>query len=228
MAVDTFPVAFPIQQWASCDAFDPVRRQMGGLIGSGRDFVIDRGVPQWRVTAKTRPLTLAELTTMEGFKAKMRGAARYCTLYNPSHAFPVAYMTSKPPGWPTGFGAYAGACTLTAIGNSGLDGVGRDVLTLGGLPSGLSLISGDMLSFAQSGMISLHRVLDSAAQVASGGGAATVWVEPELPASMTTAAVGNLQNPVGKFRILDLQLPADSKGRYRPGSATFTAMSTLN
>ncbi len=225
MAVATFPVAFPLNgAIISLDAFDPLRRQMGGVTGS-RDFVIDRGQPYWKVSGKTRALTLPEIGQMEAFKRMLRGADRYFTMYDPKHQFPAAYM---PAGWPGGFGGYAGATTLTAIANSGLDGVGRDVVTLGGLPVGLSLIGGDAISFSQSGKISLHSVLDLTAQVASGGGAATVWIEPELPSSFTTSAVGLIQAAPGKFRLLDLQLPVDAKGRYRPGSATFTASSTYN
>lgn len=79
-------------------------------------------------------------------------------------------------------------------------------------------------------LISLHSVLDSAAQVADGSGNLTVWVEPELPSSLTAGfggALANVFNPRGKFRIIDLQVPISADRRYRPGQATVTAISTL-
>ena len=236
MAVDTFPVSLPLSlngQLISVDAFDPVRVQAAGSTGGVRDFTIDRGQPRWLAKFKTRPLTAPELGAMEAFKAKLRGRARYCLIYDPRHAYPAAYM---PAGWGTltraGGGSFDGTCHVASIANSGLDGVGRDVVTLGAsggfLPVGLSLIAGDHVSFSQSGLVSLHRILDTAAQVANGSGVVTVWVEPELPASLTTSAVADLQQAQGKFAITKLELPADAKGRFRPGSASFEAISTYN
>jgi hypothetical protein len=408
MSVDSFPVAFPITNWTSRDAFDPMRRQMGGVIGSGRDFVIDRGAPYWKIGGKTRPLFPAEIAQMEAFKSKLRGAGRYFTAWDPVTQYPAAYMPAGPPALlrATIGGSFDGHCTLSAIANSGLDGVGRDVISLGApyaLPTGLPLIGGDKIELRQGAnllsagqiaftsgwtaqncaitanttavldpaggnsaaaiartaggamdiygqfaapmasgwyrftvwlalgsltgnvgltvedatpanattisvapqsiltlaatdgtgfvftdgdkwgvsgawqrfdmtaympagsasnlrvliapalapgsagdsfyawapaatavnaeMISLHRVLDTVANVADANGNLTAWIEPEVPASLTAGfggALANIYKPRAKFRMLDLQIPVDSKGRARPGEATFSAVSTLN
>src|SRR5205823_6366295 len=70
-------------------------------------------------------------------------------------------------------------------------------------------------------MISLHRVLDTAALVADGTGTLTAWVEPELPASLTTEALVQLYLAKGKFRLADFQLPVSAANRVRPGQASF-------
>jgi hypothetical protein len=154
MSVDMFPIAFPITQWVEVSAGDPLRRQAAGVLASGRDFVIDRGIPYWKFTAKTRMLFQAEINLMLAFKAKLRGAARFCTLWDPTTQYPAAYMPAGPPAMnrATLGTAFDGHCSLGAIANSGLDGVGRDIITIGApdaLPTGLALIAGDKIELRQ-------------------------------------------------------------------------------
>lgn len=230
MSVATFPRVWPSTiQFVESD-FVPFRRQAAGVFGGGRDVVVDRGIPQWTATLKTRKLFTDEVGTVKALRASLRGAARFILLSDPWRPYPAAYM---PQGWGSltraGGGAFDGTATLTTIANSGLAGIGRDVITLGTLPASFKLINGDYVGLIQSGIYSLHQVLDVAQVTANGSGVATVWVEPEVPSQFTTSAVVNLLAPLGKFRIdpAKFTLPVDATGRNRPGQAAFTALSTL-
>lgn len=153
MPVSSFPIACPTTQFAEAQ-FDVMRRQAGGVIGSGRDWVVDRGIPQWKATLKTRPLFLSEVGQWNAFYAAVRGGSRFFTLWDPATEYPQAYM---PAGWgaltrATLGSAFDGHCSLGAISASGLSGVGRDVITLGApyaLPTGLHLIGGDKIELRQ-------------------------------------------------------------------------------
>ena len=170
MSIDAFPVDFPFNGALIEADLDVQRRQAGGVLGSGRDFVIDSGQPQWIATAKTRKLFLPEVGQARAFRNKLRGQGRFFRLYDPAHAYPAAYM---PAGWslPSGqFGGvpnratlgvpFDGTCSLGAIANSLLPGtVGRDLLTIGApwaLPVGLHLISGDMIEFREGDQLLLN------------------------------------------------------------------------
>lgn len=233
MSVATFPIGYPTSGFVEAD-FQIIRRQAAGMLGNGRDIVIDRGIPQWKAVMKTKPLfakgpgVINEVGLWRGFRDSLRGGSRFFLGYDPFGSYPSAYM---PAGWGSltraGGGAFTGTATLTSIANSGLPGVGRDVVSIGTLPIALSLIAGDYLSLSQSGIVSLHRILDQSAVAANGSGVATVWVEPEIPANFTTSAAVNLLNASAKFRLSDFALPVQASGRNRPGQATFTALSTL-
>ena len=232
MSVATFPIGYPavasgLAPWFIEADFECLRRQGGAVLGSGNDYITDRGIPQWQATLKTRMLFPSEISQWRGFRDSLRGMSRFFVGYDPLRAYPGAYM---PRGWGSltrvGGGAFDGTASLVAISNSGLPGIGNDVIEIGTLPSGLALINGDYVSLSQSGVVSLHRVLDQTAQVANGSGDVTVWVEPEVPAAFVagTAAV-NLLQPCAKFRIMKWDLPVQANGRARPGQATFTALS---
>jgi hypothetical protein len=157
MSVAMFPVPFPIQDWVEFAAFDPLRRQAAGVLGSGRDFVIDRGIPYWKISGgKTRKLFLPEILQLQAFASQLRGSSRFFTCYDPATAFPQLYMPAGPPAMiraaPMG-GAFNGFCSLAAIANSGLpNSIGNDVITIGApfaLPVGLTLMAGDKIELRQ-------------------------------------------------------------------------------
>ena len=376
MSVTAFPIGYPTTGFIEA-TFVPARRQSAGVLGDGRDIVVDRGQPQWTASLKTQPLFAAQIGAWEAFHGKLRGGSRFFLGWDPRHEYPAAYM---PGGWgsPTRAidgNAFDGTAALTAIGYSGLPGVGRDTVSLAGLPAGfvftpgdhLSLswganlltnpnaidlspwqsdfgtvtpdgvvapdgsTTGDILTATTSGAIvdryqavaaspalkpylfstwlrrgsmsgaayllledgggagqeflavvspssaaftrvsaagafpaaassliiagvgtvsaqtsgatldiwgsslidlsaakySLHGVLDADGVTADGNGNATLWVEPELPASVPLwTAQANLHRACAKFRLASFDLPIAASGRNRPGQATFTALST--
>lgn len=229
MTVSTFPITWPTTAFLESN-WEPLRRQAMGVTGGARDIAVDFGQPAWTATLKTIPLTLAQAQAWKAFKASLRGQARFFLGWDPTREYPGAYM---PAGWGAltraGGGSFDGTCGVTAIATSGLDSVGRDVITLGSpaLPVGFSLVAGDMIGFVQSGKYTLHRVLDAAPVAANGSGVSTIWIEPELPASFTTAAVAHLYRPCAKMRVTALDVPISAAGRNRPGQATITAVSTM-
>jgi hypothetical protein len=154
MSVLGFPVACPIMQFAEAQ-FDVQRRQSAGLNGAGRDVVIDRGIPQWKATIKTRPLFDSEVGQMRAFRKMLRGGARFFTMWDPERQYPLAYMPKGPPAMTraTIGGTFDGHCSLTTIGYSLVPGSsGRDQLLFGppyALPVGLTLNNGDYIEARQ-------------------------------------------------------------------------------
>jgi len=229
LSVGTPPFAFPILSKiiVSCQMM-PVRRQSGWAVESGRDQVIDRGRPQWMATWVTRELTPLEAGQVDAHVASLRGAQRFFTLHAPHLEYPVAYM---PAGWGSltrvGGGAFDGTASIASFGDSGLTGASRDIVNFGGsteLPAGLHLNPGDQFALEESGQISLHLVCD-AAQITSGvDGTLAAWVEPEVPASFTSAAVARLYRASAKWRLLKAEATREA-GSLRQTRYTISALS---
>lgn len=232
MSVPSFPIAFPILSKiiVACDV-RPYRRSSGSGLENGDDFSIDRGQPGWLADFTTRTLTALEAGQLDAFFASLRGPQRFFTFHDPAREYPLAYM---PAGWGSltrvGGGSFDGTASISAIGNSGLSGAARDTITVGTgsgkLPAGLLHSPGDDIALEEGGKISLHRVLDPAGVTASGGGASTLWVEPEVPAGFTTSATARLYRAAAKWRLLEWQ-GGRQAGRARQGQVTFKAISTL-
>lgn len=147
MTVAIFPRPFPLaageRVFAEAD-LQVYRRQSMGVAGAGRDFVIDRGLPQWRGTWKTNPLSAADHGIWRAWRDSLQGSARYFLGWDPLREYPLAYM-------PAGFGAltrwdgspWAGEGYLAAVAT----GAGpRDLATLADLPNGLALQAGDYVA----------------------------------------------------------------------------------
>lgn len=155
MSVDSFPIAMPATPFVEASLMVQ-RRQSAGLSGAGRSFTIERGLPQWKFTGKTRELFDSEIGLWEAFRDKLRGAARFFTLYQPRRPYPLAYLPGGPSGLvraaPYG-GLFGGRMQLAAIGSSLIPGgIGRDLITIGApLPAsvGYTLSPGDTVSLRQ-------------------------------------------------------------------------------
>lgn len=156
MLVSPFPISLPITSFYEAD-FRPVRLQSAGKTGGIRDYVIDRALPQWKATLKSRKLfatTNNEIGLMRAFFDSLRGSSRFFLLGDPFRPFPASYMPKglATAGYPTTRalgGAWDGNAVLSAVGNSGLSGVGRDLLSLTGLPNGYQLNAGDYIGLWQ-------------------------------------------------------------------------------
>jgi hypothetical protein len=229
VSVASFPlVGTPTTGFVEVE-IEPVRRQAMGVTEGGRDIVIDRGLPQWQGTWKTNPLTATQTAAWRAWKAALRGSARFFTLWDPLVEYPVHYMPTGA--WPTtratGGGAFDGTATIGNITTSGLADGGRDVLRIKTLPAGLVLSPGDGVQITESGLQSLHRILDPAGVTADSGGNVTVWVEPALPAQFDASAAAQLHRPSAKWRVTSCDITVQSGSRVRPGQVTLQAVSVL-
>jgi hypothetical protein len=221
MTVPTFPITFPLYNFVEA-SFMLGRRQAAGMLEGGRDVIVDRGRPQWRATWKTPPLKPSEANTWQAWGASLRGSARTFLGWDPYRPYPLTYM---PTGWGTrtraGGGTFDGTATLTAISTN------RDEITVGTLFVGMQFVPGDMVSLSQSGNVSLHQILGTFTADGSGSSGA-MWIEPEVPATFTTAAAVNFYRPCAKFRLLAPPvMPVNAKGGYRQAQFTFDGISVL-
>jgi hypothetical protein len=226
MSVSSFPLIGTPTRLQKFQA-EPYRRQAAGLLEGGADVVIDRGAPQWKLSATTSMLDMAGVGVWRGWRSALRGAARFVKMWDPSVEYPSAYM---PAGnWPTvratGGGAFDGSAGIANITTSGLPDGGRDVFRITTLPVGLTLNPGDAVEVDQSTLVSLHRILDPAPNAADAGGNLTVWVEPGLPASFTGNMTVQLHRASAKWRITQCDIPLDGTGGVRPGQVTIAAVS---
>jgi hypothetical protein len=230
VSVATFPlVGTPTTGFAKSDMV-PNRRQAAGLLAGGRDLVVDQGAPSWTWAATTQPLYNAQIGQWKAFRASLRGAGRFFYMWDPWREYPGAYM---PTGWgnltrATG-GAFDGSAAVATIGNSGLPDGGRDTIKITTLPAAFALGPGDgvQLHMGSTGKQSRHEVLDNPGVVADSGGNLTVWIEPEVPADFTTAAVVQLHRASAKWRATSISIPLDSAQRVRPATVVITAVSVM-
>lgn len=147
MTIARFPRAFPLADgervFAEAD-LQVYRRQALGMAGAGRDFAIDRGLPQWKGIWKTNGLSATGHGLWRGWRDSLRGSSRYFLGWDPLREYPLAYM-------PAGFGAltkwdasaWTGEGYLAAIATAY---EGRDQIQLADLPSGLQLQAGDYVA----------------------------------------------------------------------------------
>ena len=91
----TFPRSFPLTNFRKV-ALTPIRRQMAGAVESGRDWVVDRGKPTWKGKWTTNPLTWSEWKTWRAWFASMHGSQNYFLGFDPSCAYPAAYLPGGP------------------------------------------------------------------------------------------------------------------------------------
>ena len=220
MSVPTFPITVPLNNFVEC-SFMLGRRQSAGVLEGGRDFIVDRGRPQWRAMWKTPMLRPVDAGLWDAWGASLRGPARTFLGYDPNRSYPLAYM---PLGWGTRTratgGTFDGTATLSAISTN------RDEVTVGTLFVGMQLQAGDYLSISQSGNVSLHKILGSFTADASGN-CGPIWIEPEVP-SLITGGTVNFYRPSAKFRLLAPPvMPTNARGGYRPSQMTFEAVSVF-
>lgn len=211
MPIPLFPIPFPQQGvFTECD-LKPVRRQAAGVMQSGADVVIDRGGPQWMGTWKTRTLTALEMGAWCAWAASLRGAERTFLGYDPIREYPLAYMPNGGPAAPD--------VIISGISDS------LDEVDLADLPPGFELINGDYMSVAYgTGQVSLHMFLSSG--TADGdGNIGPMWIEPELPVSVSDSASVGLIQACGKFRLTKFDAPKTADGGLRIGSVSFEAIS---
>lgn len=194
-----------------------IRQTVLAPLRSGRLISVDVGEPRWRTRLQTPELTLRDVGVWRAWLDSLRGSARTFVFVDPHRRFPIAH-----PGGFAGLnrasgGAFDGIATQVALNPT------RDVITLGGLPAGLTLEPGDYVSLVWSGggKRTLHRVLTSASADSAGSGS---WsIEPNVPAYVTSAAAA-IANPGCIMRLTGSPQVAASAFR---GSVTFEGIQEL-
>lgn len=224
MTVPAFPRPFPTGLLTGVrfieSSFTLNRRQAVGVLESGRDVTVDRGRPTWRASWKTPPLYFADLGAWRAWGDSLQGSARTFLGFDPAREYPLALMPQGPVQvLRAGGGLFDGTATVTAI------SVYRNEVSFSGFPAGFSLAPGDYVSFSQASKYSLHRFCE--AQRASSAGLVTsLYLEPELPSYLTTAAVANFYRPCAKFKLLaPFSIATLGSGGQRQGQAQFEALS---
>lgn len=176
----------------------------------------------WRIEIETVPLGFAARSEMDAWLASLRGGTRLMRVTHPLRRHVRAYRTTGYGGLTrVGGGAFDGTASLVSVGAQ------RDTLTMDTLPAGFAIDLGDLLSIGYpSGVQALHRVVQ--AGTASGAGAATVGVEPQVvagatagmtialadawckavldPKSVTVRDAGSWGNPRGAFKFSAVQV----------------------
>lgn len=170
---------------ASC-RIRPKRRVARAPLRGGGVQAVELGPAVWEVEYETAPLSRARAAEWEAWLDTLRGGTQLFKARDPRRSYARAY--------PAGYGAltvsgspFSGSGTLSAVSSGGA------VVTLGALPVSFVLSVGDQLSVAFAGRQHFHRVSEGAS--ANGSGAATVAIEPFLPAGYATGEAVLLVRP---------------------------------
>lgn len=199
--------------------FEPLHLQARGAARGGRAQVIGLGPSIWAMRYETVPLAEAQVAEWEAWLSTLRGGLRTFKAWHPMRR----HLREYPAGYGGltryGGGAFDGTCTLSSI------SVALDAVILSGLPVGLKIRNGDLVSWNHSSTSqALHRCVEPVD--ASALGQATIQIEPlARPGSTGTAAT--LIRP-WCHAVID---PASEDVRWSPSQRTatvsFSAMQTL-
>lgn len=200
-------------------SFDPSYQQVVSPTRGGLVQVANFGVDLWTMEYATDAVDYQTGLEYMSWLHSLRGGGRLFKAWHPLRRYPYAYPNGFGGMTRAGGGTFDGTCTLSTIGAQ------RDTITLTTLPAGLTFRIGDMVSFPMSGGASrcLVRVMEAA--TASGGGSATLTVEPILPAAASTGVIATLVKP-WCLAVVDAK---SIKGPMRPGyfqSVSFSATQT--
>lgn len=213
-----FPRELPDPGGLRGASFDLRYAQARALARGGLPQVIEIGRPLWDARYETYALAETQVAAWEAWTASLRGGRRLFRAWHPLRRYGLAYRSGYDGMTRAGGGAFDGTATLASV------GAALDTMTISGLPAGLVISAGDMLSFAHVAVQSLHRVVEGA--TASGGGGATVAVEPEIipspPANAAVSLVKAWCNAVIDPSTMQLRWTSD-----RRAIVTFQAMQAL-
>lgn len=202
----------------SC-TFEPVYLQARGGARGGVAQVIELGPTVWTMRYETVTLAEADVSEWEAWLSTLRGGLRTFRAWHPFRR----YLREYPAGYGGltryGGGAFDGTCTLASVAS------GRDAVVLSGLPVGLKIRAGDLVSWDHSATSqALHRCVE--AVDASATGQATVSIEP-LARPSPAGSSATLLRP-WCTAVID---PGSEDVRWnaaqRTASVTFSAVQTL-
>lgn len=190
----TFPLTMP-SLGAETSLFEIARVDYQSPETGGRLGGITAGFPLWRLTLALGPMAQAEGDAWRAFVAALRGAQRTFLARDLLRPYPAAYRAGFAGLSRAGGGAFDGTATSWSVSGT------ADALTLNGLPAGLTLAVGDLVSFSWSpSRRALVRVIAPA--TASGAGVAVAVIEPALPSLVPSGAVATLAQPDVVMRLI--------------------------
>lgn len=187
------PAAMPTM-YVGQQSFEPERVDFMAPEASGRIGGVQAGFPLWSAVWTLGRMPEEWSDTWRAFFSGLRGQTRRFVGFPIDRLYPREYTD--------GFGAFVGFTGAASSWSESINADDDSELTLNGLPSGLVLSPGDYIGFtytatedAIAGLEwrALVRVVEGA--TASGGGAATVIVEPPVPSAVPSDAVAHLDNP---------------------------------
>ena len=193
---------------------------------SGKQGGVQAGWPLWQGTWEFDALDQLSADLLEAFHARLRGRQRLFLAGAFNRPYPIAHAGGFAGMVRAGGGAFAGDALTWA---QAIDADGEATVALTGLPAGLVLSAGDYIGWkwdaagaaaASYGRRSLARIVIGA--VASGGGAATVTIEPPVNGLVVPGgAKAHLDKPMAVFRLLPdkTSLAPRGKGKGIGGGA---------
>jgi hypothetical protein len=175
----------------------------------------DLGPQLWRGSFRTAELTASQADEWQAWLESLEGGIRTFKMWNPVKQYARAY--------PDGYGALS----WDGIGDVVSIAVGLDAITLDGVPAGLVLSAGDMLSYSASSKQRLHRIVEGG--TADGSGVVTVGVRPLIGPSPAENAEVLFLKPWCLATVAPNSIRAPWSARRVGGAATvsFEAYQTL-
>jgi hypothetical protein len=199
-------------------SFQPEFMQTRRTSRGAQPQVADLGSALWVAQMTSMELSHEAALELETWLQTLRGGSRLFKLWHPLRRYPKHYRDGFAGLSRAGGGSFDGTCTLNAIGAQ------RDTIELTTLPASFVFSNGDMVSYPiGASSRALHRVVE--ASTGSGGGVATIAIEPTVPLGVATAVTATLVKP---YCLASVDA-ASIKASYQAGqSATvsFTAIQT--
>lgn len=181
----TLPSMGPSGQSFELQRIDYMAPEANGVIGG-----VTAGFPLWKAEWDMGNISRIVSDQWRAVFTAARGMQRLFYGYDYARSLPINYIGGLPNG-------FSGAASSWSV---SVDGAGSSLLTLNGLPSGLSLMPGDYVDFRWSTYSrALVRFLESA--TANGSGTLTGTIEPSLPVVVPGNAVAHLDNPCCLMRF---------------------------
>ena len=210
----TLPLPGPRDQIFELERIDYLAPEARGRIGG-----ITAGFPLWKTTLTLGTMSRDMSYAIRAFVTGQRGAQRLFYGFEVARQMPRAY----PYGLPSGFSGAATSWSQT------IDSNGFAVLTLNGLPRGLTLLAGDYVDFRWGTyQRALVRLIEGG--VANGSGVLSASVEPAVPALVPnsgTPAIAHIDHPACLMKLMpETQLGAAGR-RGAIESGTIVAIQDL-
>jgi hypothetical protein len=195
--------------------FEPQYLQEVSPLRGGRQVVADLGPALWAMDVRSRSLGPNELKAWKARLALLENGRQQLIGYDMTKCFPIAFPRGS---WPTG-NAFDGLASLKSVASS-------KTVTLGGLPDGYKVSTGDYISFGYGGRRALHQVMEDAIAGADGVSAA-FEVRPYIRPGYVLDVDVALTKPHAVMLIVPGSVSAPSAPDTGRGTVSFSAIQTL-
>lgn len=160
----------------------------------------------WTGRFETAPLATPDLIRWQAWHKTLRGGLNLFVAHDELRKLPQAYWQAGQ--LPGGWDGVANVADLSL----------PYEIALTGVPGGYEARTGDRIGLEQQingqQFYGYHEIV--ADTVATGGGAITLTVEPQVSSAFTTAATARLLAPLCQFRIVKGSFSAPTRGGFNP------------